>query len=569
MNAPASLTSIKPADLPAPPQEAIRIVHACTRTDVTNRQLGEIISHDPVLTAELLRVVNSAFFGFRVKVRSAAHAVTVLGHRALRNLALCIAMRDALSPDAIPGLDIRGFWESALRRAVSARVLSDLAELDGDECFSAGLLQDFGLLVLFYLYPEQTTAWEHLSRMTPDDRYAAEQSLFRVTHEKIGLLLAQTWGLPEDLVDAIGYHHNPDAACASETSGRLAMVCRCADWMATVFTSEETRPVIHQCRTLLGEAYGIEPGLVHDRLDHVAQGMKDAASALNFRVGTQTEFSAIVREANLQLAEENLSYQEITWELEHALEERDRYATELNSELELAREVQRHLLPTGIVDCPGLWGINISARQVSGDFYDYFRLPDGRIYFCIADVSGKGMNAALLMAKASSLFHCLGKGVDRPAQLMGMLNREICETSVRGMFVTMAAGIIDPAEGSVTLANAGHLPLLHVIAGGAIKEYPALGPPLGVLPDSRFAEESFSLQDGSLYLCTDGIIEARTASGRELGMQGFQDLIRRYARLPSHLRLQRILEQVRGNKESASDDLTLLLIEDVGGDGNA
>lgn len=567
MKASASLASIKPADLPAPPQEAIRIVHACTRPDITNRQLGEIISHDPVLTAELLRVANSAFFGFRVKVRSAAHAVTVLGHRALRNLALCIAMRDALRPDAIPGLDIRGFWESALRRAVSARTLSDLAALDGDECFSAGLLQDFGLLVLFYLHPEQTASWEHLARMTPDDRYAAEQSLFHVTHEKIGLLLSQTWGLPEDLVDAIGYHHNPMDAQASDTSARLATVCQCADWMATVFAVEDTRPVIQQTRELLGEAYGIEPGLVHDRLDCVAQGMQDAAGALSFRVGKQSEFSDILREANLQLAEENLSYQEITWELENALEERDRYATELNRELELAREVQRHLLPAGIVECPGLSGINVSARQVSGDFYDYFRLPDGRIYFCIADVSGKGMNAALLMAKASSLFHCLGKGIDRPAQLMSMLNREICETSVRGMFVTMAAGIVDPAAGKVTLANAGHLPLLHVIAGGAIREYPALGPPLGVLPDSRFAEETFSLQDGSLYLCTDGIIEARTASGRELGMPGFHELIRRYARLPANLRLQRIVDHARGNRENAADDLTLLLIEDVAGNG--
>lgn len=79
MNAPALLASIKPADLPAPPKESIRIVRACTRADVTSRQLGEIVSHEPVLTAELLRVANSAFFGFRGKVCSTAQGVMADG----------------------------------------------------------------------------------------------------------------------------------------------------------------------------------------------------------------------------------------------------------------------------------------------------------------------------------------------------------------------------------------------------------------------------------------------------------------------------------------------------------
>ena len=130
----------------------------------------------------------------------------------------------------------------------------------------------------------------------------------------------------------------------------------------------------------------------------------------------QQNIDHIMRAANLQLANENLSYQELTWELEHTLEERDRVASELHQELELAREVQRSLLPKNLSKEQGIVGVNVSARMVSGDFYDYFNLYNGEIAFCIADVSGKGMNASLLMAKTSSLFRCLAKSIHDPSK---------------------------------------------------------------------------------------------------------------------------------------------------------
>ena len=99
-------------------------------------------------------------------------------------------------------------------------------------------------------------------------------------------------------------------------------------------------------------------------------------------------------------------------------------------------------------------------QEVSGDFYDHFELPDGTIAFAIGDVSGKGLNASLLMAQTASLFRCLGKTMRDPARLMSILNREICETVSRGMFVTMVAGLYDPATGQLRFANAGHLPPL-------------------------------------------------------------------------------------------------------------
>ena len=122
-------------------------------------------------------------------------------------------------------------------------------------------------------------------------------------------------------------------------------------------------------------------------------------------------------------------------------------------ELELAAEIQRNLLPRRRGEDFPVCGVNVPARGVSGDFFDVFVLADGRIAFNVGDVSGKGMNAALLMAKTASLYHCLGKEVHDPGELLATINRELCETGTRGMFVTMVGGVYDPAASRRCIAQ--------------------------------------------------------------------------------------------------------------------
>src|SRR5690606_38253973 len=178
-------------------------------------------------------------------------------------------------------------------------------------------------------------------------------------------------------------------------------------------------------------------------------------------------------------------------------------------ELELAAEIQRDLLPQPSRRDFPVHGINIPARSVSGDFYDILRLPDGRIWFNVGDVSGKGMNAALLMAKTSSLFRCLAKSAEHPGQLLNAINSELCETNSRGMFVTMVGGLFDPATGIVHLTNAGHEPPLHFdFRTERFTPIPADGPPLGIAPGiagpEGFPVTEWNLAGGMLYIFTDG-----------------------------------------------------------------
>lgn len=562
MSALNHLGAIKPADLPAPPQEAIRVLRACADAAVTSAQLAKLVTNDSVLTAELLRIVNSAFFGIAGGVRTAAHAVTVLGQRALRNLVLCIAIRDALRPEAMPGFDVLGYWEDALRRAVAARRLAETLKFDKpDELFTAGLLQDFGLLAMFYARPQHIPHWPDFRAADPQARYQLEQEHFGITHDQVGAMLAQAWSLPDELSAAMAQHHATVLDALSETQQQLCAVCLGADWMAAVYSAADKRTTLTRCRELLAEQFTLDSDTVAHLLEHISLDVSEAAVALGFQIKDQSAFEDILREANLRLVEENLSYQELTWRLEQTLAERDRLSAELQKDLELAREIQRSLLPKEAPHLPAITGINIPAREVSGDFYDYFALPDGRIYFNLADVSGKGMNAALLMAKTSGLFHCLGKALHDPGKLLAYINNEICETAIRGMFITLIAGLYDPRSGRIRLANAGHLPALYRSRHGQFRDYPAQAPPLGILPDTRFPENELLLDGGSLYLFSDGLTEAVQADRSRLEMAGLMQLISQHTNLPPAARLAALVSDARQATPILHDDITALLVE--------
>ncbi|MGB5717066.1 MAG: SpoIIE family protein phosphatase [Gammaproteobacteria bacterium] len=239
----------------------------------------------------------------------------------------------------------------------------------------------------------------------------------------------------------------------------------------------------------------------------------------------------------------------------------------VSRELELATEMQRSLLPVTPTDRFPVAGINLPANEMSGDFYDFFVLEDGRIYFSLGDVSGKGMDAALLMSKTASLFRCLGKTILEPNVLLATINRELCETAIHGMFVTMACGLLDPKTGIVELANAGHEPPLIHARDGTFTALPASAPPLGIMSlqagDNGIREETFNLDGGTLYIFTDGVTEGCLEDGSRLEQTGFQDIMRERCDLPIAARIKAVVSILSDTGRKRHDDITLLAIEDT------
>jgi sigma-B regulation protein RsbU (phosphoserine phosphatase) len=234
----------------------------------------------------------------------------------------------------------------------------------------------------------------------------------------------------------------------------------------------------------------------------------------------------------------------------------------IKRELDLARKIQKSLLPKRRRGDFPIIGVNLPAHEISGDFYDFFDLADGRIGFVIGDVSGKGLDAAFTMVQVASLLRWSGKSGPAPAMWLAEGNAELCKTMQNGRFVCAVVGQYDRASGSVVLASAGFPPaLLH--DGGAFTELAADGPPLGILAEAVYSEQRIELAKRALYLFSDGATDVRDAQRNTLGSDGLRTLIAGHAELAPEPRLRALIGDLK--RMRLVDDTTMLLIQEPGG----
>ena len=232
----------------------------------------------------------------------------------------------------------------------------------------------------------------------------------------------------------------------------------------------------------------------------------------------------------------------------------------LKKEITLARRLQRSLLPARKKPPFPVVGSNVPAYEVSGDFYDYFSLGENCIGFVVGDVSGKGLDASMLMVRASSLLRWIGKDRLPPSQWLEKANKELCENSSRGMFVCVAAGYFYPKEDKVVWSNAGLPPVIHKCPdSGSIHSWIANAPPLGIDADLDFPEQETAIGDGGLYFLTDGLTDARLENGEHLGTDGLIEYIKTVEAESAEVRVGKIITYVR--RQQLADDATLLLVE--------
>ena len=204
-----------------------------------------------------------------------------------------------------------------------------------------------------------------------------------------------------------------------------------------------------------------------------------------------------------------------------ALASRDQLVS-LQKELDVASKMQKSILPTRFPEQPGyeVFAHMEPARNVGGDFYDVIQLDRGRLGLCIADVSDKGVPAALFMMSSRTLLKGASIGCDNPGDVLKEVNDLLRETNESEMFVTLLYGIFDPGNGDFTYANGGHNEPLHVRPDGSSSLLPRTGGViLGVVPDMEFKHNTVNLAPGdTLFLYTDGVSEAMNVQTEEFGM---------------------------------------------------
>ena len=233
----------------------------------------------------------------------------------------------------------------------------------------------------------------------------------------------------------------------------------------------------------------------------------------------------------------------------------------MQKEIEIVGEIQKTLLSENKNEEFPIAGINIPAKVVSGDFYNFSDLGDGKYGFGVADVSGKGIKSSLLMSKASSLYRCLSKTNYSASDLLFQLNNEICETISRGMFVTMLIGIYDSNKKELLLSSAGHEPPLILSADGTFSNFSEAGPPLGIMPKTKYPEHTIPFEKSSMYIFTDGITEIKNPNGEMLGSEGFENYIKKYQSTAINDRLKTMIDDILGAGHIQKDDLTIVAID--------
>jgi sigma-B regulation protein RsbU (phosphoserine phosphatase) len=236
------------------------------------------------------------------------------------------------------------------------------------------------------------------------------------------------------------------------------------------------------------------------------------------------------------------------------------------AELAQAHEIQRHLLPR---ETPQIPGFQIScawqpAKSVSGDYFDVLPLGERRLGLCIADVSGKGITAALLMANLQASVKAFAPEAASPAVLCAKLNSVLCDTVAPGKFVTLFYGVIDSQQRRLQYENAGHcLPLL-VHADGSILMPASYSGVLGLFSHWTYQNSEVQLQPGDcLVLMTDGVLEAANRDEEEFGYQRLIDVVRAKRDSGVHGIRTAILETVSAFCEGKFDDDASLIVVTV------
>lgn len=238
----------------------------------------------------------------------------------------------------------------------------------------------------------------------------------------------------------------------------------------------------------------------------------------------------------------------------------------IEDELAIARNIQQSLLPTNTITKESktldIKGLQVPAKYVGGDLYDYY-VRDNKLFFCIGDVSGKGVPAALLMSIAHSLFRTLSAQSDRPEIIMRALNNSISDNNPDIMFITMFLGTMDLTTGEVCYCNAGHNPPIIIRPGHA--EFLDTEPNLllGVDLGAEYTSQTLKLAVGdTLFLYTDGLTEAENLQKQTLGEKRALEEASTFNGMTAEEQIRKMHDVVLqfADKAEQSDDLTMLAI---------
>ncbi len=260
------------------PEIYLRLQRTIDDPEHTREQVAEILAHDPALSARVLRIANSSYYGFSRSIATVNEAVGIIGELDLRNLALAASLVGSLAALDRSGVDLDRFWQHSLRTAILARLIARAAGgCNPETLFLAGMLHDLGILVIYQQDPDLALAVGRQVSELHQLRDQAERELLGFDHAEVGGLLIEAWGLTPELVELVRCHHQYQLA---RKHPRATQILALANLLAIDDDEAESPDDIRLCT--LGTALGVDSG----RLDSiVAEGATQCEEIRNFLLG--------------------------------------------------------------------------------------------------------------------------------------------------------------------------------------------------------------------------------------------------------------------------------------------
>jgi diguanylate cyclase (GGDEF)-like protein len=314
-------------ELPSPPAIAVRILDAVKNDKESFRSLAQVVSSDPALTAKMLKVANSSIYGLPRRVDTIEMALTVLGIRALKNIALSFVIVGEIQNACRGVFDFEKFWKDAVTSAVAAEMFSSLMGKKSDDTFVSALLQNIGYLVMVLTQPEDYTKVKSQEKGSELDQIEFERKIFGFDHQELGAAMLKDWGLPETIFMPILYHHISDQ-CPDEYQDR-AFVLYASNLLSSIYQNHNSGEKAQQVQNLLKEKKQFSADEVEKLIDSVAEHATEILST--FEIGKEKikPYSQLLQEANQELGKLNLSYEQLIVDLKGAKDEAENLAAEL------------------------------------------------------------------------------------------------------------------------------------------------------------------------------------------------------------------------------------------------
>ena len=323
--------------LPSPPAIAVRILEAVKKEETSFNELSKIINADPALASRILRVANSPMYALPSKVDSIQRALTVIGCNALKNIALSFVIANEMRAQSEDTFDFDYFWKRSVTAAVSAELIAALIGIKSDDIFVTGLLQDIGIAIMYLSKPEDYIKVLEGKKESGLSVVAAENEVFGIDHQKIGIEVLRHWGIPNNIYEPVGSHHKVNGA--DDSLGTSAEILNLSDKLSSLYHGSRCVQKMKEINAALNTRHGVDPSEVKNLVDRVADHSVQIMSFFDIDPGNMQPFSLMLQEANEELGKVNLSYEQLVIELKQAKETAEKLAAELQEANEKLSEM--------------------------------------------------------------------------------------------------------------------------------------------------------------------------------------------------------------------------------------